>query len=368
MLKTASGDVKTPCFFPDATRGAIKHLSAEELEALGLSGLVANTFHLHLRPGEKFINRAGGLHKFMNWPKPILTDSGGYQIFSLIHKKTGGGAIDNSGAVFKSPLDGSRHKLTPEQSIKIQFKLGSDMIVCLDDCPANDSAAEKLKAAVDRTIVWAKRCRREYNKQLNLKRLSGGRPLLFAVAQGADNFELRRHCANELIKIGFDGFGFGARHLDQSGDFLEQTLEYTARLLPENKPRFGLGIGSPEDIIRSIALGWDMFDCVIPTREGRHGRLFFGKKTASGNFLVSVKNANKFYSAVNITNAKFSKDFSPINSASRLKILREYSKAYLNYLFKIGEPLAARLASLNNLEFYLKIMRDSRELIKTNKL
>ncbi|MDD4271820.1 MAG: tRNA guanosine(34) transglycosylase Tgt [Patescibacteria group bacterium] len=360
LIKTPHGNLETPIFMSDATRGVIKHLSAGDLNNLNLECLVANTLHLFLRPGAKLIKRAKGLHNFMDWQKPILTDSGGYQVFSLIRKNGINGAINDKGAIFKSPLDGAKLKMTPELSIKTQFALGADMIVCFDDCPPNGYNDAELSASVERTIKWAKRCRREYDK-LSQPLKNNKKPLLFAVIQGGDNLKLREHCSKELIKIGFDGFGFGARHVDEAGNFLAGALKYTAGQIPENKLRFGLGIGLPEDIIRSVQFGWDMFDCVIPTREGRHGKLFFKKKP------LSLK-ANNFYETINITNAKFSKDFSPINGLSELTELRRYSKAYLNYLFKIGEPLALRLASLNNLEFYLKMINEVKALIKKDKI
>jgi len=357
LIKTPHGNIQTPYFLPDATKGAVKNLSARELTSLGLEGLVANTLHLFLCPGAGLIKRAGGLHSFINWPGVILTDSGGYQIYSLIHKNSGRGKIFDAGAVFKSPLDGRAVKLTPEQSIKIQLDLGADLMVCLDDCPPNDYETAKLEAAVRRTIKWAGRCRREFDKQVK-SRPPRLRPLLLAVIQGGDNLELRRRCAEALNKIGFAGFSFGARHIDQSGKFLEKTLAFTAGQIAADKIRFGLGIGLPEDIVRSVKLGWDLFDCVIPTREGRHGKLFFQR---------AGLNSPKFYITSNLTNAKFSKDFSPINSKSALAELRGYSKACLHYLFKINEPLAMRLASLNNLEFYIKMMKEVRDLIRAGK-
>ena len=361
VISTPHGNLETPIFMPDATRGVIKHLSGSELNNLGLSSLVANTLHLYLRPGAKLIKRVQGLHNFMDWQKPILTDSGGYQVFSLIHKNGSTGSINDKGALFKSPLDGAKVQMTPELSIKTQFALGADMMVCFDDCPPNGYNDADLSVSVERTIKWAKRCKREYEKQVKLIKNNKPGPLLFAVIQGGNNLKLRERCSKELIKIGFDGFGFGARHIDESGNFLNQALKYTAEQIPENKLRFGLGIGSPEDIIRSVRLGWDMFDCVIPTREGRHGRLFFQKKKLKSS-------VNNFYETINITNAKFAKDFSPISEFSQLKELRQYSKAYLNYLFKISEPLALRLASLNNLEFYLKMISEVKGLIKNNKI
>lgn len=364
IIETSHGIIETPVFMPDATKGAIKNLSMRDLENLGLECFVANTLHLFLRPGAELIKKANGLHDFINWHKPILADSGGYQVFSLIHKKKLNGRIDDSGAVFKSPLNGSELKMTPEMSIKTQFDLGVDMIVCFDDCPPNNYSDEMIETSVDRTIQWAERCKREYEKNVKNKKLkikNYKKPLLFAVIQGGKNLALRERCAKELIKIGFDGFGYGARHIDESGNFLIESLRCAADQIPENKLRFGLGIGMPEDIAKSIKLGWDMFDCVIPTREGRHGKLFLRTKAIK-------QNADNFYQTINITNAKFAKNFSPINKSSKLAELRQYSKAYLNYLFKINESSAFRLASLNNLEFYLNMMIEIKELIKKNKI
>ena len=355
LIETPTGRIETPFFMPDATFGQVRGLTGQEMIDLGLECFVVNALHLYLRPGLKIIKQAGGLAKFINWPKPILSDSGGYQVFSLIHRNArNNGEITDRGAVFKSPLDGSTIKLTPEISIRIQFALGAEMIVCFDDCPPNDFSSDKIKASVDRTIKWAKRCRLEYDQQIKKRRLKNSRPLIIAVVQGGNNLPLREYCAGELIKIGFDGFGFGARHIDQEGNFLNAALNLTARQIPENKLRFGLGIGLPEDMIRSIKMGYDMFDCVIPTREGRHGKLFFQKKH------------KKFYHTINITNAKFAQDNTAINDTSTIDNLRNYSKAYLHYLFKLNEPLGARLASLNNLEFYLKILSKVRRQIKKN--
>ena len=380
LIATSRGRIETPFFTPDATFGQIKCLGLRDLADLGLECLVVNTLHLFLRPGKNIIARAGGLNNYTGWRRPILSDSGGYQVFSLIHRnkssaspgrapdKSGsGGRITDLAAIFRSPLGGSRIKLTPEQSISLQFNLGAQMMVCLDDCPPNDYDEAKLEAAVRRTILWAKRCRRQYDKEIKSRGFKNKRPLLFAVIQGGNNLALREFCAGELKKIGFDGFGFGARHIDERGNFLSQALEKTAGQIPENKLRFCLGIGQPRDIIRSVKMGWDMFDCVIPTREGRHGRLFLGKRISNFKFQISNNHPENFYETINITNAKFAKDFSPINEASRLPELKRHSKAYLNYLFKIKEPLALRLASLNNLEFYIKLLGEIRGLIKKNK-
>lgn len=346
LLKIAHGSLGTPFYMPDATRGFVKLTDNEAVARTKTKALVVNTFHLYLQPGLEIIKKAGGLHKFMDWSGPLLSDSGGFQVFSLIHKNSRMGKIMDDKVIFRSPLDGSKHELTPEKSIQIQFALGTDMMVCLDDCPPNDFSRPDLEKAVERTIAWAKRCKVEFEKQVKKRKLSGAkRPLLFAVIQGGAEIDLRGYCAEELVKIGFDGYGFGARPVDVRGNFLGEVLKATADFIPKDALRFALGIGTPEDIYRCALLGWDMFDCVIPTREGRHGKLFFMKKFPK-------------YATVNINNAKFAADFKPINNNSRLPELRRNSRAYLHHLFRLNEPLGHKLASLNNLEFYQQFMAE----------
>ena len=226
ILKTFHGSLKTPFYLPDATRGFIKLTSNQEIKKTGTQALVVNTFHLFLQPGLKTISKAGGLHQFMNWSGPLLSDSGGYQVFSLIHKNPKMGKISDEKVVFKSPLDGSYHEITPERSIQIQFALGVDMMVCLDDCPPNEFSRSDLEKAVFRTIKWAKRCKQEYEKQIKKRKLKGlKKPLLFAVIQGGAELDLRKYCTQELVKIGFSGYGFGARPVDKNGNFLAEVLE-----------------------------------------------------------------------------------------------------------------------------------------------
>lgn len=384
-IETRHGVINTPVFMPDATRGFVKTLGVADLANLKMGPLVVNTLHLYLQPGMKVIKKAHGIHKFMGWNGPLLSDSGGYQIFSLIHKNPKMGKITDDGAIFKSPIDGSKHILTPEKSIQIQFDLGVDMMVALDDCPPNDYEREKIAKAVERTISWAKRCKLEYNKRVRSLEskinppaplYKGGkienlqskienyqRPLLFAVIQGGADLELRRYCAAELIKIGFDGYGFGARPVDREGKFLGDILKRTAEMIPEDSLRFALGIGLPKDIVRCVSYGWDIFDCVIPTREGRHGKLFLWASPQTPLLIRRGELKGRgFYQTINILNSQFSSDFSPIDPNSKIKELREYSKAYLHHLFKLKEPLGARLATLNNLEFYLELM----EKLRTN--
>ena len=362
-LRTKSGEINSPFFMPDATRGFARSLGQKDLVEVGVGPLVVNTYHLYLQPGMEIIKKAGGINKFMKWSAPLLSDSGGYQVFSLIHKNPEMGEITDEAVIFRSPLDGSKHILTPEKAIQIQFDLGVDMMVVLDDPPPNHYSKEKIKSAVERTIKWAERCMIEYKRQLKARKISKkNRPLIFCVIQGGEHFDLRKKCVEELIKIGFsakggpalswDGYGFGARHLDVEGNFMGEILKFTAELIPKNSLRFALGIGTPEDIVRCANLGWDMFDCVIPTREGRHGRLFIWKKK-------DIQKAS-FYETINIKNSKFKQDFSPVDKKCSCELCKNYTKAYLAHLFSIKEPLAMRLASIHNLKFYLELMEKIR--------
>ena len=344
---TKRGAISTPFFMPDATRGYIKSLGSSELHKIKINAMVVNTYHLYLQPGMKAIKKADGIHKFMDWDAPLLSDSGGYQVFSLIHKNINMGKITDDKVIFRSPINGSMHNLTPEKSIQIQFDLGVDMMVCLDDPVPNHYNKIKTEKAVKRTIAWAKRCKNEYEKQIKKRKISASKkPLIFGVIQGGIFLDLRKHCAEELVKIGFDGYGFGARHIDKNNKFLEKILQFTADLIPQNSLKFALGVGTPEDIVRCVNMGWDMFDCVIPTREARHGKLFLWKKDSV--------NKKDFYKTINITNSKFKNNFNIIeNKNSNNKI----SYAYLNHIFKTKDDLGKQIASIHNLEFYMELMK-----------
>jgi len=354
LLSTKSGVIQTPFFMPDATRGSIRGVSSEGLSSAGLEAMVVNTYHLFLQPGTEIISKAGGIHAFMDWKGILLSDSGGYQVYSLIHKNPLMGKITEEGALFKSVLNGSKHLLTPERAIQIQFDLGVDMMVCLDDPRPNSAPEEEMKAAVSRTLRWAKRCKDEFEKQVSGRGMTEEtRPLLFGVVQGGMIPELRKQCVDGLVEIDFDGYGFGARHIDADGVFLDEVVRYTASILPEDKPRFALGVGTPQDIVRFFDYGWDMFDCVIPTREGRHGRLFIWKEGA-------IDGKGEFYETMNINNARFRNDFSPVEKDCPCPLCQNYSRAYLHHLFSAQEPLSLQLASLHNLSFYMKLMEKLR--------
>ena len=353
-LRTKNGVLETPFFMPDATRASVRGVEWNALRSSGIEALVVNTYHLMLAPGSSLIRSAGGIHGFMNWDGPVLSDSGGYQVYSLIHRHPDMGNISEEGAVFRSPVNGSRHLLTPEMAIDIQFDLGVDMMVCLDDPRPNDAPPAELRKAVDRTLRWARRCKQRYEFRMNECALRE-RPLLFSVVQGGLDTNLRQECAEELSAIGFDGYGFGARHVDMEGNFLEEVLRATASFLPGDAPRFALGIGSPSDIVRCVRLGWDMFDCVIPTREGRHGRVFIRNRKRS------TLDAN-FFETFSITNERFKEDFNVIDpECSCSACARGFSRGYIRHLFSVGEPLGPQLLSLHNLSFYADLMKEVRD-------
>ena len=382
VLKTAHGSIKTPFFMPVATQGTVKHITSVEMKNLKAQILLSNTYHLMLRPGEKMIKKFGGLHKFMNWDKPILTDSGGFQVFSLAGGKSKTGEslvkLESEGVKFKSYIDGKKYYLTPEKALKIQIDLGVDIAVCLDECVALPASKEHINRAVILTSYWAKKTKDEY------KKLNGKKPLLFCVVQGGLNKELRLKSLEELKEIGcsaqggpasgWDGYNIGGLSVGETPKEMYKVLDYLCEKIPKDKPRYLMGVGYPENIIEAVKRGIDMFDCVIPTREGRHGRLFLRKRnpklqaTNPKQIQNSKFKIQNFYETINVTRSRFANDKSPINSESKLPELRNLTKAYLHYLFKIKEPLGQRLASLNNLEFYLDLMSQIRKNIREGKL
>ncbi len=366
VLLTNHGEIQPPFFMPDATRGFVKFLSKEDLEKASVKAVVINTYHLLLRPGELNFKESKGVHRWLNWNIPILSDSGGYQIFSLIHKNPQMGKISDKGAHFRSPLDGSWYQLTPEKSIQIQFDLGVDMMVVLDDPPPNYYTEEKVKQAVDRTLRWALRSIREYKKQIKRRKINRQhRPLIFCVIQGGAHNDLRAYCAQELNKMakkekddyfsGWDGYGFGGRHVNEEGELLEDTLKITSETIPDSAWKFALGIGKPEDIRKSVSWGWEIFDCVIPTREGRHGKLFLRKHREI------IHNGKLEYETINILNERYKNNFSLISNFCNCELCQQYNFSFLHHLFKYRDPLGMRLAALHNLKFYMDLMDELRD-------
>lgn len=340
-FKVSHGKIMGPFFMPIATKAAVKNLTMDEMKELKAQIILSNTYHLMLRPGEKFIKKSGGLHKFMNWSGPILTDSGGFQVFSLSRLRK----ISEQGVNFSDPKNGKKILLTPEKSIKIQKDLGVDFAMAFDDVIGYPAKKKDVQIAMERTTRWAKRCI-DQNKKSKI-------PNLFGIVQGGIHKDLRIKSAQELVKLNFEGYAVGGVAVGEPREKMKEILSWTINELPQDKPRYLMGLGKPEEIIQAVKSGIDMFDCVIPTREARHGRLYIWKNKGD----ITKKN---FYTTINILNFKFTKDLSSINNDN----LKQYSKAYLNHLFKTKEPLAMRLATLNNLNFYLTLMIKIRSEIK----
>jgi queuine tRNA-ribosyltransferase len=336
VLHTPHGDVPTPVFMPVGTAGAVKAMANDSLEALDTRIILANTYHLYLRPGHERIEKLGGLHEFMSWNGAILTDSGGYQVFS--HKELR--RISEDGVHFRSHIDGSKNLFTPENVIEIQRALGSDIAMVFDDCTPYPVGYVDAEASMNLSMRWAKRCREHWDRQDD-----GGRAL-FGIVQGSVFPDLRKRSAEALCEIGFSGMAIGGLSVGEPKDLMYEIVESTAPLLPWEQPRYLMGVGTPEDLVRSIAMGIDMFDCVLPTRNARNGCLF----TSQGRILIK--------------NAVYAEDQNPLDSGCSCQTCRRYSRAYLRHLFLTGEHLYAVYSTLHNLTFYLDRMRKIREAIE----
>lgn len=347
VLNTSHGRIQTPFFMPIATSAAVKTLSPDEIKKTGAKIILSNTYHLMLRPGMDVIRKVGGLHKFMNWNGPILTDSGGYQIFSLAKIRK----IKEKGVEFQSHLDGRRYLLTPEKAIQIQETLGSDIMMALDECPAYPATKRYIVESMELTTNWARRCK------LTKARVKGSKSLLFGIAQGGTYKDLREKHAQEIVDVGFDGYAIGGLAVGEPYQKMLDVLEWTVPRLPEDKPRYLMGVGLPEQIVASVKKGIDMFDCVIPTRNARHGLLYvWRKRTLSG----------KFYSELRVKNTKYSQDLKPLDPSCDCYTCQNYSRAYLRHLFMINESLGWRLATIHNLRFYSQLMIKIRENVAKN--
>jgi queuine tRNA-ribosyltransferase len=331
-LLTPHGDVPTPAFLPVGSQATVKTLTSDDLESLGVKMVLANCYHLYLRPGVDVIRQAGGLHRFMAWDGPILTDSGGFQVFSLGHLRR----ISDDGALFRSHIDGSEHFLTPELAIEIQEGLGADIIMVLDECPAYGGDLRTVREATERSHNWAERCLRRHERSDQA---------LFGIVHGGTFDELRRQSAEFLASLDFPGYAIGGLSLGEPKDLTHAVLEETVPLLPQAKPRYLMGVGSPEDLVECVARGVDMFDSALPTRLGRNGALFTGERRLS------------------IGNARFKDEQGPIDPECDCYTCRSYSAAYLNHLFKCRELLGYRLATIHNLRFIVGLMERIRQAI-----
>jgi queuine tRNA-ribosyltransferase len=345
VLTTAHGTVETPAFMPVGTQGAVKGITHRDLEALGAQILLSNTYHLYLRPGDGLIARRGGLHRFIGWSRPILTDSGGYQAFSLAARRT----IDEEGVRFRSHLDGSSHLLSPEKAVDIQAQLGSDISMVLDECLAYPASMEATQVSTERTLRWARRAR------ARLAALQAGGAdgvivcnpgqLQFGIVQGGVFPALREMSARETVAVGFDAYAIGGLSVGEPTDLMYEMVATTTDCLPAERPRYLMGTGTPEDLVEAIARGIDLFDCVLPTRNARNGQLF----TSVGR--------------INIKNARYAEDDRPPDPSCGCYTCRTASRAYLRHLFLAGEINASTLNTLHNLHFYLDTMRRIRDAI-----
>ncbi len=337
-MVTAHGEIFTPVFMPVGTQGTVKTLSREELLEIGSQIILGNTYHLYLRPGADLLTQAGGLHRFANWPRPILTDSGGYQVFSLSSLRK----IHENGVRFQSHIDGSYHEFTPENVIRTQRALGSDFMMVLDECAPYPAARSYVENSIQLTTRWAERCLHAWQDSNDLY---GYDQTLFAITQGGTFADLRQQSTEELLALDFPGYAIGGLAVGEPKPAMREMLELSTGVLPQHKPRYLMGVGKPEDLVHAVSLGVDMFDCVIPTRNGRKGQVF----TASGT--------------LNLTNARFKEDFAPIETECDCYACRTYTRAYLRHLFHAQEILAMRMASLHNVRFYHRLMANMRAAI-----
>ncbi len=339
-VATSRGDIATPAFMPVGTAGTVKAMFPEDVRATGADIILGNTYHLMLRPGAELVAALGGLHKFMNWPRPILTDSGGYQVMSLSSLRK----LTEEGVSFQSHLDGSGHFLSPERSVEIQCLLGADIQMQLDECPAIPIARDKAAESMRLSLRWAERSKRAFAEK------SKPGQALFGIVQGANFEDLRRESLSRLLEIEFPGYAIGGLAVGEGREEMFRVLDFTAPLMDAAKPRYLMGVGKPADIVGAVARGVDLFDCVLPTRAGRHGQAW----TPDG--------------PLTITNARFAGDETPLDAASDCPASRDYSKAYLHHLFKAGEYLGAMLLTWHNLHYYQQLMAGLRAAIAGRRL
>lgn len=344
VIYTSRGDIETPCFMPVGTLATVKTVSPDELKEINTKIILANTYHLYLRPGTDTIKKAKGLHKFMSWDRPILTDSGGFQVFSQSKLRK----ITEEGVEFVSYVDGSKHFFTPEKVIEIQKILGSDIMMVLDECAPYPCEREYAKSSMELTLRWAKRSKEAFNVQrstINDER----RQQLFGIVQGSTYSDLRKESAEKTVKIGFDGYAVGGVSVGEPRELIYEIVEQTVQCLPEDKPRYLMGVGTPEELWECVERGIDMFDCVLPTRNARNGQA-----------LTSV-------GKINLKNAEYKNDFSPLDPKCGCYTCKNFNRAYLSHLIRSGEILGKRLNTLHNLNFMLKLTDIIRKSIKIGK-
>ncbi|WP_153732654.1 tRNA guanosine(34) transglycosylase Tgt [Sporosarcina obsidiansis] len=338
IVHTPHGSFETPAFMPVGTQASVKTMSPEELKQMGAGIILSNTYHLWLRPGHEIIKEAGGLHKFMNWDRPILTDSGGFQVFSLSKFRD----IKEEGVHFRNHINGDKLFLSPEKAMEIQNALGPDIMMAFDECPPFPATHEYMKASVERTSRWAERCLQAHQRPEEQG--------LFGIVQGGEYEDLRKQSAQDLVSLDFPGYAIGGLSVGEPKDIMNRALEFTTPLLPENKPRYLMGVGSPDSLIDGAIRGIDMFDCVLPTRIARNGTLM----TSEGRLVVK--------------NAKYERDFGPLDPNCDCYACKNYSRAYIRHLIRAGETFGIRLTSYHNLHFLLNLMEQIRQAIREDRL
>jgi len=354
FFRTMNGEkIPLPVFFPDATRAVLKTTDSVDIKNTKTPGILVNTYHLFMEVGGKILKKHGGVRGFMNWDGAVISDSGGFQVMSLVKQKGSRGKVIDKGVVFH-PTKKRKVLFTPEKSIAFQMKIRPDMVVVLDDFTTPDATRKDAEITVTRTLDWAVRSKKEFEKQCdNLKIPKNKRPYLLAVVQGGEYQDLREKCAKELVKIGFDGFGYGGWPIKQNGDFDYETAKTIAKIAPKDYLLYGLGIGKPEEIAALVKMGYNIFDCVLPTRDARHKRLYV--YTADSIDEIDI-NKEKFYSYLVPDKQKYANDTTPISTACDCLLCTNYSKSYLAHLFRIKDITAMRLATIHNLRFYSLLM------------
>jgi len=337
-IETTHGIVNTPVFIPVGTQGTVKTLSPKELEEAGVEMVLSNTYYLFLRPGVEVIEKAGGLHKFMGWNRPIISDSGGYQVFSLADLRK----ITQEGVEFQSHIDGARHFLSPEKIIEIEVTLAADIMMCFDECTPYPCEKDYAQQSMELTVEWARRCKKEFNQRGS----SPNPQWLFGIVQGGMHKDLRKRSAEETTEIGFEGYAIGGLSVGEPQDLRSEIVEFTTPLLPEDKPRYLMGVGQPEELWEAVERGIDMFDCAMPTRNARNGQLL----TSRGKVVIK--------------NAQYKDDFGPLDPECECYTCQHFSRAYLCHLFRAGEILSLRLNTLHNIYYMVKLFKQIRQAIE----
>ena len=357
-LKLPHGTLQLPIFLPDGTQGVVRTLDARDLEDAHIQAVQMNVFHLMQRPGSSTVQALGGLHRMAGWQRPIFTDSGGFQVYSLLRQNAKNGSINDKGATFRPDGSDRKFNLTPEKSVQLQLSYGADVVICLDDCTHVDDPLEEQEKSVSRTVQWAARCKAEFEKIVNARGLEGGkRPYLIAVVQGGAESHLRQQCAEQLLEIGFDGYGYGGWPLDGNGNLLTDVLAYTRELIPTQFTLHALGVGHPTNVLLSARMGYNIFDSTMPTRDARHGRLMIFTTDPCRSHL---DDAGHFFRYVYIKDKKHVKINAPLSEFCDCFTCTRYTLGYLHHLYKINDVLYQRLATLHNLRFMTQLMDNLR--------